>query len=137
MTILPLRMAWLPILIRQLQWDNSIVDLDFRETVGHKVWGDPIQIRAQIFYQKQDYKDRSYTGDQEPTAGHLVIKQSDLLDAGIELHKGDRIVGVMTIAGTFKNVDYEIVELLDKGHLPASLTLHVHFVERTEMRSSN
>jgi len=136
MTLLPLRMNWNQILIAPLEWNNAAVDPDFRETVGAKVWGTPIQIRAQITYKRQGLKTRTWTGDGDETDGHLVIKQSDLTNAGIEIKKGDRIVGVMIHTGAFKDVDYEIVETMDRGHLPASLTLHVAFVERTEERAS-
>ena len=104
------------IVIQKMSPTNTEIDDDFREPVGIKSFDSNIELLGQVNMKYTRFNlhplDRTYTGDREgPSRGKIVFKYDYLVQQGVELEKGDRVVevGPVTNPTTINGKIYEVV----------------------------
>ena len=118
----PLRMNLIPVTIRPLGRSSALTDEEFRDLAPKdydESGANDYIVNAQINWKKtgEQPKNYNYTGDENESYGRLVVRKSDLDDAGVSIDKGDLIV----LIGGYRviNCRYKIVAREPKGHLNA------------------
>lgn len=102
--MMPNRMNLVEVQILQVRKADQIVDADFDEPAGPRVYGNaqgrPITVKCQVAQGGQPWRQLSptQTGDARPTSGHLTFRIADLEAQGITLNKGDLIVKIANLA---------------------------------------
>ena len=130
----PTRMNLVEIVLRPLARDATAWDEDFHEPVGAKATAAEVTLQGQVNLGSKQFRgrDRTATGDREPSAGHLVFRKSDLGAAGVRLAKGDRVVQVAGEA-----VDFVITEVRPEAPLRGEfLLVYAEFTHDVEERES-
>jgi hypothetical protein len=130
----PARMNLVEIGLRPLARDATAWDEDFREPLTAKATAAEVTLRGQVNLGSKQFhgRDRTATGDREPSAGHLVFRKADLDAAGVRPGKGDRVV---RIAG--EAVDFVITEVRPESPLRGEFRLvYAEFTHDVEERES-
>ncbi len=130
----PARMNLVEIVLRPLAKDATAWDEDFREPIGAKATAADVTLQGQVNFGSKQFhgRDRTATGDREPSAGHVVFRKTDLDAAGGRLAKGDRVV---RIAG--EAVDFVITEVRPESPMRGEfLLVYAEFTHDVEERES-
>lgn len=130
----PFRLNLVEIVLRPLAKADTAWDPDFREPLGAKATGKEVTLLGQVNLGSKQLRerDRTATGDREPSEGHLVFRRMDVEAAGIAVKKGDRVVRV---AG--EPVDFVITEVRPESPLAGKfLLVYAEFTHDVEARES-
>ena len=134
--MLPAKMNLVDIVVRQLLHEETQWDPDFEEPVGDKQRTQELTLRGQPNLGENraalERRTSSLTGDKAESRGHIVFRIADLEAAGVQLAKGDQVVG---IAG--QAVDLLITEVRPESPLRESfLLLYAELEQRQDERAS-
>ncbi len=107
--------------------DAPDIDSVFDEPVSgvSATFAAPVQLRAQVAYNKFLDSNPEVIGDDPVTTGHLTFRVYDLNNRSIILQKGDRI---SKISGTV--VELYIVEVKPKGHYSKPTLMMAEFINK-------
>jgi hypothetical protein len=103
-SIRPVRINRIKVKIRTLSLNNTVLDMDFRETKENRVYSQSVEVIGQIVGLEPTFRlERSNTGDALPSLVHFVFRFSDLdkITPGFLPKKGDRIVEINGVPSDF------------------------------------
>jgi len=134
----PYRMNLSKIRIIQLVSGSAAeLDDDFRQPRSNTLFSTvQLIIPAQVAMFSFRSSAPTRTGDSEPSAGHLAIKQRWLTKNSVTLQKGDKITGISTSRNVFRDVALRIHQLVPQGHLPHPGLLIARFAFDKEERDT-
>jgi len=111
--------------------NRPAMDPVYKRPKGRENWDGPdtgniLNLRAQVYFERQEDEVETNIGDSPQTAAHLTMRRSDFDDLSIKPQKGDLIT---KIAGDVVN-NYAITEVRNAGFLKNKARLVMIFFDR-------
>lgn len=97
----PIRLNKVRILWQRLRKDLTLIDPDFRETIGEKTFDAEVELFGQIniFNGKYQQMARTKTGNKNVIMGRVTFSQQDLDNLGFSISVGDKFTKYGPVGG--------------------------------------
>lgn len=102
--------------ITSLTKSSKLIDQDFSDVVQKKYSETILTVDGQINYKRKDKQESTYTGDQDDSAGHIIITKKYWNDNSLNIKKGDLITKISGFPVRYKIIEVRPAIFLRRTH---------------------